>query len=158
MHDEDNDGKFPDESPVEVRYPRSKQEEHGDREPWPCLPGTIVEQCGPDEWYVFIEVRELAPQWMGSLVRSLGAVSLDTRSVFVLDSLNNLSSFSTKVKLNDFPILMRVRGKVDGAAYLFVGSGFAPLVGICAASSTLFRSVPGQAGAAAVVRRCHACL
>jgi hypothetical protein len=23
--DEDNDGKFPDESPVEVRYPRSKQ-------------------------------------------------------------------------------------------------------------------------------------
>jgi hypothetical protein len=62
-----------------------------------------------------IEVRELAPQWMGSLVRSLGAVSLDTRSVFVLDSLNNLSSFSTKVRLNDLPILMRVRGKVDGA-------------------------------------------
>lgn len=62
-----------------------------------------------------IEVRELAPQWMGSLVRTLGAVSLDTRSVFVLDSLNNLSSFSTKVKLNDLPILMRVRGKVDGA-------------------------------------------
>jgi hypothetical protein len=29
MHDQDNDGKFPDESPVEVRYPRSKQEEHG---------------------------------------------------------------------------------------------------------------------------------
>ena len=50
--DEDNDGKFPDESPVEVRYPSSKQEEHGDRERWPWLPGTIVEQCGPDEWYV----------------------------------------------------------------------------------------------------------
>ena len=30
--DEDNDGKFPDESPVEVRYPRSKQEEQTDRE------------------------------------------------------------------------------------------------------------------------------
>ncbi len=30
--DEDNDGKFPDESLVEVRYPRSKQEEQGDRE------------------------------------------------------------------------------------------------------------------------------
>ena len=26
-YDEDNDGRFPDESPVEVRYPRSKQEE-----------------------------------------------------------------------------------------------------------------------------------
>jgi hypothetical protein len=62
-----------------------------------------------------IEVRELAPQWMGSLVRSLGAVSLDTRSVFVLDSLKNLSSFSTKVRLNDLPVIMRVRGKVDGA-------------------------------------------
>src|SRR6185295_10678143 len=62
-----------------------------------------------------IEIRELAPQWMGSLVRSLGAVSLDTRSVFVLDSLNNLSTFSTKVKLNDLPVIMRVRGKVDGA-------------------------------------------
>src|SRR5271157_3208727 len=58
--DEDNDGKFPDESPVEVRYPRSRQEEQGDRERWPWLPGTIVEQCGPDEWYVCIEVRELA--------------------------------------------------------------------------------------------------
>ena len=42
MHDEDNDGRFPDESPVEVRYPRSKQEERGDRERWPWLPGTIV--------------------------------------------------------------------------------------------------------------------
>ena len=29
MHDEDNDGRSPDESPVEVRYPRSKQEEQG---------------------------------------------------------------------------------------------------------------------------------
>jgi hypothetical protein len=29
-YDEDNDGRFPDESPVEVRYPRSKQEEQGD--------------------------------------------------------------------------------------------------------------------------------
>jgi hypothetical protein len=60
MHDEDNDGGFPDESPVEVRYPRSKQEERGGRERWPWLPGTIVEQCGPDEWYVCIEVRDLA--------------------------------------------------------------------------------------------------
>src|ERR1039457_3749865 len=58
--DEDNDGKFPDESPVEVRYPRSKQEEQADRDTWPWLPGSIVEQCGPDEWYVCIEVRELA--------------------------------------------------------------------------------------------------
>jgi hypothetical protein len=60
MHDQDNDGKFSDESPVQVRYPRSTQEEQGDREWWPWLPATIVEQCGPDEWYVCVEVRELA--------------------------------------------------------------------------------------------------
>lgn len=62
-----------------------------------------------------IEIRELAPQWMGSLINSLGEVSLEMRSLFVLDSLNNLSEFNTDVKLNDLPIVMRVRGKVDGA-------------------------------------------
>ena len=75
MHDEDNDGKFPDESPVEVRYPRSQQEEHGDRERWPWLPGTIVEQCGPDEWYVCIEVRELAARTTIELGRIIAALS-----------------------------------------------------------------------------------
>jgi hypothetical protein len=46
-YDEENDGRFPDESPVEVRYPRSKEQERGDREQWPWLPGTIVEGAGP---------------------------------------------------------------------------------------------------------------
>jgi hypothetical protein len=62
-----------------------------------------------------IEIKQLAPQWMGSLVRVLGDVSLDIRSAFVLDSLKNLSSFSTKVRINDLPLVMRVTGKVDGA-------------------------------------------
>jgi hypothetical protein len=39
---------------------RSKQEEQTDREQWPWRPGSIVERCGPDEWYVCVEVRELA--------------------------------------------------------------------------------------------------
>jgi hypothetical protein len=60
MHDEGSHGRFPDESPVEVRYPRSTQEEQGDRERWPWLPGIIVEQYGLDEWCVCVEVRELA--------------------------------------------------------------------------------------------------
>ena len=58
--DEDNDGRFPDDSPVEVRYPRSRQEELGDRSAWPWLPGSILSQCGPDEWHVCVEARELA--------------------------------------------------------------------------------------------------
>jgi len=56
----DNDGRFPDDSWVEVRYPRSRQEEHGDRAAWPWLPGSIVEQCGPDEWRVCVEDRGVA--------------------------------------------------------------------------------------------------
>ena len=58
--DEDNDGRFPDDSLVEVRYPRTRQEELGDRAEWPWLPGSIVSQCGPDEWYVCVEARDLA--------------------------------------------------------------------------------------------------
>jgi len=58
--DGDNDGRFPDDSLVEIRYPRTKQEEHGDRLAWPWLRGSILEQCGPGEWYVCVEVRELA--------------------------------------------------------------------------------------------------
>jgi hypothetical protein len=32
-YDEDNDGRYPGESPVEIRYPRSKQEEQAQRVP-----------------------------------------------------------------------------------------------------------------------------
>jgi hypothetical protein len=60
--DNDNDGRFPDDSRVEVRYPRTRQEEHGDRAAWPWLPGSIVEQCGPDEWRVCVEDRGVAPR------------------------------------------------------------------------------------------------
>jgi hypothetical protein len=56
----DDDGRFPDESPVEVRYPRSKQEEQGDRERLPRLPATFIEQCGPDQRHVHLEVPDLA--------------------------------------------------------------------------------------------------
>lgn len=31
MYEDDNDGRFPDDSPVEIRYPRSTHEEKGDR-------------------------------------------------------------------------------------------------------------------------------
>ena len=54
MEKNDNDGRFPDDSRVEVRYLRTRQEEHGDRSKWPWLPGTIEQQCGPDEWQVCV--------------------------------------------------------------------------------------------------------
>ena len=58
--DDDNDGRFPDGSLVKVRYPRTPNEEQGDRCAWPWLPGSILGQCGPDEWHVCVEARELA--------------------------------------------------------------------------------------------------
>jgi hypothetical protein len=61
-----------------------------------------------------IGIRDLAPQWMGSLVRGMGKISVDTRTRMVLDSLGNLSNFETKVRLNDLPLMMRVLGRVDG--------------------------------------------
>src|ERR1039457_5301718 len=49
MHDndEDNDGKFPDESPVEVRYPRSKHEERAARAAWPRSGRRVGSGPGP---------------------------------------------------------------------------------------------------------------
>ena len=63
-----------------------------------------------------IEMRQMAPQWMGTLVSALGDIRLDSRTRIVLDSLGNLASFDTKVKLNDLPALVRMRGRVEGAA------------------------------------------
>lgn len=71
MHDEDNDGRFPDQSPVEVRYTRSEQEKHGDRERWPWLPGTIVEQCRPARWSVSI-VNPLTSPMRSAVRRFVG--------------------------------------------------------------------------------------
>ena len=45
---------------VMVKYPRTKEEERGDRAAWPWLPGTIVQQCGPDEWQVCVEDMAVA--------------------------------------------------------------------------------------------------
>jgi hypothetical protein len=55
-----NDGRFPGESPVLVRYPLDGPRSVSDRAEWPWLPGTIEQQCGPDEWLVTIEDRRLA--------------------------------------------------------------------------------------------------
>jgi hypothetical protein len=51
---------FPDDCAVLVRFPRTEAEAKGDRGAWPWLPGTVLQQVGPDEWQVCVEVRELA--------------------------------------------------------------------------------------------------
>jgi hypothetical protein len=57
---------FAEDMAVEVRFPRTKEEERGDRADWPWLPGTIVEQCGPDEWQVCVEDMAVAVREDGS--------------------------------------------------------------------------------------------
>jgi hypothetical protein len=64
---DDNDGRFPDESEVLVRYPLGGHGAAEDRDAWPWLPGAIEAQCGPDEWLVTIEDRRLAELEDGSL-------------------------------------------------------------------------------------------
>jgi hypothetical protein len=61
-----------------------------------------------------IPLREMAPQWMSSVVDGLGRIRLDSRSRVTLDSLGNLSYFETKVQLNDLPLVVKANGIVQG--------------------------------------------
>jgi hypothetical protein len=57
---------FVEDMPVLVKYPRTKEEEQGDRAKWPWLPGTILQQCGPDEWRIVVEDISVAVRKDGS--------------------------------------------------------------------------------------------
>jgi hypothetical protein len=61
-----------------------------------------------------IPLKKMAPQWMSSIVDDLGLIRLDSRTRLVLDSFGTLSSFDTKVQLNELPLMVKVHGKVDG--------------------------------------------
>jgi hypothetical protein len=61
-----------------------------------------------------IPLKEMAPQWMSSIVEDLGLIRLDSRTRLTLDSFGALSSFDTKVQLNDLPLVVKVLGRVDG--------------------------------------------
>jgi hypothetical protein len=75
----ENDGTWPDEQAVEVRYPLTEWQrpegmsadetlaaQKAERETWPWLPGEIAGQCGPDEWEVMVNAPELAQLEDGS--------------------------------------------------------------------------------------------
>jgi hypothetical protein len=61
-----------------------------------------------------IPLKEMAPQWMSSIVADLGQIRLDSRTKLMLDSFGTLSSFDTKVQINELPLLVKVLGRVDG--------------------------------------------
>ena len=66
MHHELLGGQLVEDTPVMVRYPRTNEEERGDRANWSWLPGTIVGQCGQDEWQVCVEDMAVAVRQDGS--------------------------------------------------------------------------------------------
>ncbi|MGE3241071.1 MAG: hypothetical protein AB7G28_23960 [Pirellulales bacterium] len=59
-------------------------------------------------------LKEMAPQWMSSLVDNLGKIRLDSRTRLTLDSFGTLSTFETRVQVNDLPLVVKVYGKVEG--------------------------------------------
>ncbi len=59
-------GQLVEDTPVMVKFPRTKEEEQGDRANWPWLPGTVLQQCGPDEWRVCVEDPAVAVRQDGS--------------------------------------------------------------------------------------------
>jgi hypothetical protein len=61
-----------------------------------------------------IPLRQIAPQWMSSIVDDLGEIKLDSRTRVTIDSLGKLSSFDTKVQLNELPLVVKVFGTVEG--------------------------------------------
>jgi len=46
---------FAEDCRVEVRYPLTGEQEHGDRAAWPWLPGWVVARCGPDEREICVQ-------------------------------------------------------------------------------------------------------
>ncbi len=57
---------FAEDVAVMVKFPRTKEERRGDRAGWPWLPGTILQQVGPDEWRVCVEDPAVAVRQDGS--------------------------------------------------------------------------------------------
>lgn len=53
-----NDGRFPNDSTVLVRFPLTSQQTSGDREAWPWLPATILGQVDTDEWQIVVDGRD----------------------------------------------------------------------------------------------------
>lgn len=56
---EENAPQFPEETMVLVWYPPRGADER-DRSEWAWLPGSVVSECGVDEWCIVVEAAELA--------------------------------------------------------------------------------------------------
>jgi hypothetical protein len=52
---------------VEVKFPLTPEQEHGDRNAWPWLPGWVAEVCGPNEWQIVVQAPGLGRTEAGEI-------------------------------------------------------------------------------------------
>jgi len=60
-----------------------------------------------------IPLLELAPGWLQQAVGDIGRLRLDAYTRLEFDSLDNFSSFETRVSVNDMPGVLRMSGRVN---------------------------------------------
>ena len=71
-----------------------------------------------------IPLSQLAPAWMGSLVREFGEIDLDARTRVEFDALDNFSAFATSVQINELPGVIKMTGRAkDSQLELQITSG-----------------------------------
>lgn len=61
-----------------------------------------------------LPVAQIAPPWMRGMFEKLGSVSADVQSAMVVDALGNLTSFSTRIRIDEAPSLVAINGSVRG--------------------------------------------
>jgi hypothetical protein len=57
---------YPEGTWVETKFPVTPEQSAGSRESWPWVRGWVAEVCGPDEWQITVQTRELAQLEDGS--------------------------------------------------------------------------------------------
>ncbi len=55
---EANDGRYPTDSHVWTPFPLPDSDNFWDQD-WPWLLGTVLGQCGPDEWHIVIDAPDV---------------------------------------------------------------------------------------------------
>jgi hypothetical protein len=71
----------PENAGVQVRYPLTSEQEHGDRAGWPWLTGWVVRVCGPNEREICVQAPELATRhedeaWYPTCLRDSSEIRL----------------------------------------------------------------------------------
>ena len=58
-----------------------------------------------------IPLKKMAPRWMSGIIDHLRQIKLDMRNRISLDAFGQLTSFETKVHLNDMPAVVKMYGR-----------------------------------------------